>query len=394
MKLLSGRITIAIVGLMLAGCARRLPHGIAERYLENLRQFNYGGCYQLLSAQDRSGRTLAEFLTEIPLAPDVSPVWFRPLLHQTRFELGDEERSADGLTASVPVKITTPDRAAWERTLNAASGPAHLTAETAQRSLDTGDYPAWVYSDKIFLTKEHHHWRVVAGFAARDRIVDQHRQAMNDYLEQRYDRAIPEWRAMIAELRNQAATGSAGLAEHYSHELTRILQLQDTRAEAKRYAAQIKLTGIAMKMAEDRVPGIFGTVTNSGKRPVDAIALTVSWYAGRGKDLRVIHHEEHAVVQTPIDFTDFTRSVLPLMPGESRPIGFILSAPQEVQQQASPYVTIGAIALTDPALLKHATSPTTPATAAAATPSPTGSVAATLPTGAASSAGAMAGQNR
>src|SRR5438876_4258610 len=101
MRLRAGRIVRAIVGLtlglMLAGCARRLPHGIAEHYLENLRQFNYGACYSLLSQHDRAERTLPEFLTEIPLAPDLSPVWFRPVLTRMQFELGDEQRNNDGL---------------------------------------------------------------------------------------------------------------------------------------------------------------------------------------------------------------------------------------------------------------------------------------------------------
>jgi len=112
-----------------------------------------------------------------------------------------------------------------------------------------------------------------------------------------------------------------------------------------------------MKMAEARVPAIFGTVTNSGKQRVDAVALEVSWYVGRGKDLKALHRENHPVVRTPVEFTDFTRPVMPLMPGEARPFGFVLAAPREVQQQASPYVTISAIALTDPALSLHLTIP-------------------------------------
>ncbi len=189
--------------LTLASCARRLPHGIAERYLENLRQFDYAACYALLSQQDRAERTLPEFLTEIPLAPDLSPVWFRPVVTRMQFDFGDEHRNTDGSTATVPVKITMPDLQVWERLLNMTAGSGGVTAEAVQRSLDTDDYPKRIYEDKIFLIKEHHHWRVVAGFAARDQIVDQHRQAMNDYLEQRYDKAIPEWRTMIAALRGQ-----------------------------------------------------------------------------------------------------------------------------------------------------------------------------------------------
>jgi len=362
------RIAFAIACVVFAGCDRHAPHGVAERYLQNLQQFNYDACYQLLSDQDRRERTLAEFLTEIPLAPDVSPVWFRPLLHQTHYELGEEQRSADGLTASVPVKITTPDLPNWERALNAASDAGQVTAEAAQHSLDIGDYPVLVYTDKIFLTKEHHHWRIVGGFAARDRVVDQHRQAMNDYVEQRFEKALPQWRSMIAELDKQTAAGSPGLSDRYRREMNRIEDLINKRAEAKAYSAQIKLTDIAMKMSEQRVPGIFGTITNSGIRPVDAVALTVSWYEGRGKDLKLVYQEDHSVVLTPVEFTDFTEPVVPLMPGESRPVGFILNAPSEIQQRASPYVTIRSIVLTE-----HVLSLRRPNPAASGSAAPTGS---------------------
>ncbi len=75
-------IVLAIAALVLAGCTRSQPHGVAERYIEDLQQFNYDATYHLLSAQDRKDRTLREFLTEIPLAPEASPIWFRPVLHK------------------------------------------------------------------------------------------------------------------------------------------------------------------------------------------------------------------------------------------------------------------------------------------------------------------------
>ena len=134
-------IVLAIAALVLAGCTRSQPHGVAERYIEDLQQFNYDATYHLLSAQDRKDRTLREFLTEIPLAPEASPIWFRPVLHKMHYELGPERRNNDGVTATVPVRITMPDLPLWERVMDAAAGPGDIGAERAQRSLDTGDYP-------------------------------------------------------------------------------------------------------------------------------------------------------------------------------------------------------------------------------------------------------------
>jgi hypothetical protein len=111
-------------------------------------------------------------------------------------------------------------------------------------------------------------------------------------------------------------------------------------------ASSLKLRDVAMKMSEDRVPGIFGTITNDGKRALDQVALAVTWYEGRGKSLRQVFREQHAIVITPLQFTDFSRPVVPFLPGATRQFGFILTAPGEVQQNGSPYVTVDAIVFT------------------------------------------------
>ena len=348
---LTGHRAVAFAGLIFAvlvigGCARHSPHGVSERYLENLEQFNYAACYNLLSQQDRKDRSLHEFLTEIPLAPDVSPVWFRPVLHSTHYELGPEHRNSDGTGAYVPVRIITPDLALWERTLDAAAGPANSGSEKAQRSLDTGDYPKRIYDDEIFLVKERHHWRVVAGFAARDRVIDQHRGAMIDYYENRFDKVISTYQSMIVELEKQQATGNLGLAARYKAELAEVEKVKAQQGDIASYSTTLKLKDVAIKMSEERVPAIFGAITNLTGKPIDQVALAVTWYEGRGKDLKAVHREEHPIVLTPIEFTDFDRPVIPFVPGETRRFGFILTAPTQIQQEASPYVTIASIALT------------------------------------------------
>jgi hypothetical protein len=335
----------AVVALAAGGCARRLPHGIAQRYLENLWQYDYRDCYLLLTDADRAARTLPEFLTEIPLAPDVSPLWFRPVLHQTQFVLGEATR--DGDRASVPVNITTSDLPRWERMLDRTASPSGVTPEQVQRSLDRGDYPKRIYEDRIFLLKEHHHWRIVGGFTIRDPIVRRHREALNDYLADRYDKAIPRWQTMISELKAQRATGSWGLAEQYGRELARLEQLRASSPISQAYATRLTLKDVAMKMSEERKPAIFGSIRNAGNQPVDQVILAVTWYSGRGKALHAVYREEHQVVMTPVEFIDFSRPVLPFAPGESRPFGFVLTAPTDIQQEASPYVTISSVALAE-----------------------------------------------
>jgi hypothetical protein len=339
MKILHRSLALLLgCGLVIAGCARRAPHGIAERYLES---------YAFLSAQDRKERTYAEFLTEIPLAPEVTPAWFRQVLHHTHYELGPEQRSADGLTAEVPVRITAPDLILWERTLDAANPSGQADPARVLRSLDLGNFPKRIYDDPIFLVREHHHWRIAAGFDQRDAVVEQHHDALRKYyLEPHYDKAVAVWRQMTAALEGQAATGSRGLADQYSRELRQLEQLAEMQKDLASLSRGLNLSGVAMKMSDERSPGIFGTLRNNSGRPIDAVAITVTWYTGRGKTLKAVYTEEHPVVVMPLEFTDFERPIVPLLPGESRDFGFVTLAPPEIQQTAAPYVAIGAAAST------------------------------------------------
>jgi hypothetical protein len=332
--------------LVLCGCFRHSPHGIAERYVENLQQFNYAQCYRLMSAQDRADRPLSRFLTEIPLAPDVSPIWFRPILHTMRFELGNEHRNPDGDTAYVPVRINTINLPLWERALDADAGSKGSQSQLAHRSLETGAYPTITYDDKIFLVKEDHHWHILAGFAARDRLLDRYRKAMQDFYDGHWDQVIVQLQSIINELQQLPGTGNPGRAALLRAELNELRKVKAEIPMASAYGAKLKLDNVALRMAEERVPAIFGDITNGGDRPIDELRLAITWYQGRSKSLRIVQREEHSIVVTPIEFTDFSRQVMPFLPGEKRQFGFILDAPPEVQQNSIPYVSIASVAFT------------------------------------------------
>ncbi len=339
-------LLISVSSFLLSGCFRRSPYGTAERYVENLQQFNYTRCYSLLSTQDRAERSLQQFLAEIPLAPDVSPIWFRPILHVMHFELGAQHRERDRNSATVAVRITLPDLPLWERTLDAKAGSDGSPSQLAERALATGVYPTVTYDDRIFLVKENHHWRILAGFAARDRVLNHHRQAMLDFYAGRFGQAAAQLRLVVAELQDLPGTGNAGLAARMRAELADISKIMAETSAATGYTSRLKLDKVAMRMAEERVPAIFGDVTNEGNRAIDELRLAVTWYEGRGKSLKIVDREEHPIVVTPIEFTDFSREVIPFLPGESRHFGFILSATPEIQQNATPYVTIASLAFT------------------------------------------------
>jgi hypothetical protein len=332
--------------LILFGCFRRSPHNSAERYVESLKQFNYVECYRLLSRRDHAERSFPKFLTEIPLAPDVGPIWFKPILQATHFELYDEHLNPDSTSAEVPVRITAIDLPLWERTVNATAtaGQGHSLGQVAHLSLVSGKYPTVVYDDVIFLVKEGHQWRVNADFAGRDLILERRRQALRNFYEGRVDEALSQYRSMLAELGGQSGTGNLGLVLRLRKEMTAIQQVKAQTPVATAYDAKLKLDGVAMRMADERVPAILGEITNAGDHPIDELRLAVTWYQQQGKNLRFVQREDHPVIVTPIEFTDFTRQVVPFMPGDKRRFGFILNAPPEVQQSSTPYVTIASLA--------------------------------------------------
>jgi hypothetical protein len=116
--------------------------------------------------------------------------------------------------------------------------------------------------------------------------------------------------------------------------------------DAQAYIPKIALTDVDMKMSASRVPGIFGKMTNSGDKAIDEVQFTVTYSEGKGKNKKNVYTEVHAPVATPLEFTNFARPVLPFVPGETRNFGFRLSAPTDVQQKATPDLTITSLVFT------------------------------------------------
>lgn len=328
-----------LAALALGGCGQS-PKNLATSYLADLQQFNYPACYTMLTTQDRATRTLKQFLSEIPMAPMVDPVWFRAILFNTRYEVGEPQVS--GERAVVPVKVTMPDLALWERAIDATVGPDESANAAADHSLQTGNYPKLRFQDAVVMVKEQHRWRVLADFARRDLMMDRHREAVVIYHGEDYPKALVAYRALLAALVKEPFTGSRGLEFAFGRELKAIEEIQAQIPASRAYIPKLVLSDVAVKESEARVPAIFGKITNAGDRGVDDVRMTVTWYAGRDTR-KALFQESHNVIVTPIEFTGFTVAVSPFVPGETRSFGFELVAPPEIQQVSEPSLAVSSI---------------------------------------------------
>ena len=344
-------LTIAAATLC-AACTWQSPRTVAQDYLAALQGRHYQQCYVMLSKDDKQACPLEQFLTLVPLAPDVSRRWFRPVLKATSFEIG--EPAGQGLRMTIPINVRTPDLARFERIINASVGLDADPVPAARKALELGDCPQLSYRDDLVLIKEHHRWRVRADFPARKRAADLRRQALDFYYAGSYVQAVDSYRQAIAVLDKSDATGDWGLKFLYAREQHELEEIVGESAGAAAYIGNLKLSKIGMRMSAAQHPAVFGKITNLGHRAVDGVRMKVTFFEGRGDVRRVLFVEQHVPIATPLQFTDFTIKALPLMPGETRDFGFDLKAPISTQQIGDPYVTVSEIVFTPLELLPPA----------------------------------------
>jgi hypothetical protein len=354
-----------------AGCTGKTPEHSAQTYIDDLQLNNYLAAYQMLTHQDQVDRTMDQFLTEIPLAPDVNRDWFKAVLRAVEFQVG--EAKTEGDKANVMVKVVRPDLALWERTIDANVGPNDAPSSIAQKDLIEKTFPKLSYDDNIVLMKQGENWRVFVGFPAKENAAKMRKEALEAFHKFDYDKAISSYQSALAELDKEQATGNAGLRFLYNRELQEIQNIKNQSADVQAYIPKIGLTDVDMRMAASRVPGIFGKMTNNGDRAIDDLQFTVTYYEGKGAKKKEVFSETHAPVTTPFDFSNFSRPVLPYVPGESRTFGFRLTAPADIQQKATPDLNVSAIVFTQSTAPLPKPATPVPSPLASETPTPAAS---------------------
>ncbi len=370
-------MAVTTCALFAAACQGHTPQRAADTYLSNLKLYNYPAAYQELSHQDQVDRTIDQFLTEIPMAPDVNKDWFKAVLRAYDYKVGDSKTEGD--KAIVTVSVTRPDLALWERTVDSQVSGETTPDSIAQKNLTENTYPKVTYDDNVVMVNQGGEWRLVYNFPFKENILKEHKDAVDLYHKHDYDKAIAAYQKIIDELDKDQSTGNAGLKWQYGRELAAIQNSQKQLSDAQAYVPKIVLNDVDLKMSASRVPGIFGKMTNSGDKALDEVQFTVTYYEGKGKNKKAVLTEIHTPVATALEFTNFARPVLPFVPGETRNFGFKLTAPTDVQMKSSPDLTVTSIVFTQsgaPLPKPAAPSPSPAASPAAGAASPAASAAA------------------
>ena len=377
-------MAVSICAFFAAACQGNTPQRAADTYLSNLKLYNYPAAYQALSHQDQVDRTIDQFLTEIPMAPDVNKDWFKAVLRAYDYKVGDSKTEGD--KAIVTVSVTQPDLALWERTVDSQVSGETTPDSIAQKNLTENTYPKVTYDDNVVMVNQGGEWKLLYNFPFKENILKEHKDAVDFYHKHDYDKAIAAYQKIIDELDKDQSTGNAGLKYQYGRELAAIQNSQKQLSDAQAYVPKIVLSDVDLKMSASRVPGIFGKMTNSGDKALDEVQFTVTYYEGKGKNKKAVLTEIHTPVATALEFTNFARPVLPFVPGETRNFGFKLTAPTDVQMKSSPDLTVTSIVFTQsaaPLPKPVAPSPSPAASPAAGAASPAAGAAASAPSPAA-----------
>jgi hypothetical protein len=231
---------VAVCAFLLTGCGGHSPQNAADTYLSNLKFYNYPATYQALSHQDQVDRTMDQFLTEIPMAPDVSRDWFKGILRTYDFKVGDAK--IDGDKAVVTVSVTRPDLALWERTVDAGLSGDQTPDSIAQKNLTDNTYPKVTYDDNIVMVQQGGEWRVLVDFPFKENIVKEHKDAVDLYHKHDYDKAIAAYQKILDELDKEQRgaqvpvwTRAGGYTERAEAAARRAGVHSENRAERCRY---------------------------------------------------------------------------------------------------------------------------------------------------------------
>ena len=276
----------------------RQPHGVAERYVENL-QHSITRCYNLLSDQDRKDRTLPEFLTEIPLAPDVGPAWFGPC-----FTICISNRPR-GPTATATLPSCSCDHGARSPALGAHARRRRRSrrygAKRAQRSLDAATIPK-----SPTMRRYTEGTPSVAGGCGLCRSRPDRRspsRGHREYHEYQYAKVIADYKSMIANS-TSAVYRRRGLAARYRGELAAMQKCTAQQRATTAYMPRLKLAQVSHAHVGRARSRDFRSITNTGD-PSRLCPDRRYLVEGRGQRLRG-PSRRHPVVITPIEFTDFT----------------------------------------------------------------------------------------
>ncbi|MGO9062216.1 MAG: hypothetical protein ACLQU2_33365 [Candidatus Binataceae bacterium] len=347
-------VATAILALLLiAGCAKPPPaapgpdpKAAARTYLAALKIGDYQTCYEMLADHDRDHHSLDQFLSEIPMAPNVERRWFGQIENATEYQVGMP--FSHGAEMIVPVNVTTPNLVIWERMLGAPNQTRPEIRTKAERQLSSGGYPRLSYPDQMVLVEQEEQWHLVAAFDQKERIARLRDEALGAYHAFDYDQALSLYGQIMEQLEKAPFSGSGGLRRALGHEMKAIEAARASAAAARLYMSKLVIKNVVTKQTRSGASGIFGQITNSGERALDQVELTVSYGLEPGKP---VYSEKHLPISTPLEFTDFDMPIVTFGPGQTRDFGILLKAPPQIQEHDKPGVTVTGIIFSEPPAL-------------------------------------------
>jgi hypothetical protein len=338
------RAILALASVFLAvACARPGPQQTAQDYLQALESADYGRCYELLPASERAKLSPAAFAAEIPLAPDVTRAWFSRILHATDYRVNPPR--TEGITATVPVDVLTPNVALWQRQLGALNPEARPAA--VARQLREHSYPVLSYRDNLVLVKEHRRWWISDGFEIRGQVDSLREKAVVAYHGYDFKLAVSLYKQLLAMLAEAPLSGSQGLSIRYGRELMVVEAALRQQPQEQAYLSNLLVQKLSREPTNTGQPGMFGEIRNAGARALDQVRLRVSYYPNSEGQQHALFYEEHTPLALPIGVTDFSSVQPELRPGDMVKFGFPLTAPADMQLHAKAVVSADAVIFSD-----------------------------------------------
>lgn len=288
------------------------PNEVITNYLKAQKIGDFSSAYELLSDEDKSVRSKAEYVSGEERGFKKFGAFAQSMDYKV-LELLEAET-----TALAKVEVTHPDLKVLMATMFGAamSGNKSKTDQAIADKLASGDIPMATTISDYNLRKEEQGWRVYRGYRQKDRIESLTEKAKEYEKAGRFDEAIKTYDAILA-MRSESVEIPSTIERRREKALSEKQQLaakaQIARENAS-YISNVKLYEFLAKYfstySQDRVPGVTFKLRNEGDKTLDRVEVTVFF---KDKNGTTIAEETYNPVL--VSKYSYSRDNKPLKPG-------------------------------------------------------------------------------